>query len=149
MRDQCIEQYVIYTFFYMWVQNTSFNYFWVQWQWVKLQEEPLIVAGRQLMSQYDWIPHISWRILNIQYLVSEHVGYEGWILWAAQLAEWIGMITSYSYNVIVYYLWRFPYCMSVGHLGPPTAYWCIPQRRVNNISVNGYLLCTKGFLSTK
>jgi len=39
--------------------------------------------------------------------------------------------------------------MSVGHLGPPTAYWCIPQRRVNNISVNGYLLCTKGFLSTK
>jgi len=48
-----------------WAQNTSFNYFWIQWQWVKLQEEPLIVADRQLMSKYGWIPHISWGILSI------------------------------------------------------------------------------------
>jgi len=26
---------------------------------MKLQEEPLIVVGRQLMSQYGWIPYIS------------------------------------------------------------------------------------------
>jgi len=74
--------------FYMWVllgmgfwtQNTSFNCFWIQWHYVKLQEQPLIVDGRQLMSQYGWIPQTLWEILSIQYLVTRHVGSEGWIL---------------------------------------------------------------------
>jgi len=40
----------------------------------------------------------------------------------------------------------FPYCLLVGCLRPPTACWCIPQCRVNNIGVDDCLMCTKGFL---
>jgi len=43
------------------------------------------------MSQYERIPHTLWGILTIQYLVSGHVGLEGWIL-LGRLVSWVDRV---------------------------------------------------------
>jgi len=63
---------------------------------VKLQEEPLIVASRQLTSQHGWIPHTLWEILSIWYPIIGHVRSRGWILFGLH-----GQLSGYGWLPLI------------------------------------------------